>query len=73
MKEYRVQAILIDNTGRTERETVIDSFKTTDYEKALDFVMQRHNASSSYLYVVMDIETQEIIYKSKENKYFLWK
>lgn len=69
MKEYRVQAILIDTTGRNEIETIVDSFKTTDYEKTLDFVMQRHKVSSSYLYIVMDIETQEIIYKSKENKY----
>ena len=69
MKEYRVQAILIDNTGKTEIETVVDSFKTTDYQKTLDFVMQRHKTSSSYLYIVMDIETQEIVFKSKENKY----
>lgn len=72
MTEYRVQAILIDNTGRNEIETVVDSFRTTDYEKTLDFVMQRHKTSSSYLYIVMEIETQNIIYKSKENKYFLW-
>lgn len=69
MKLYRVQAILIDNTGRNEIETVVDSFLTSDYIKTLDFVMQRHKISSSYLYIVMDIETQEIIYKSKENKY----
>ena len=69
MKEYRVQAILIDETGRNTIETVVDSFKTTDYEKTLDFVMQRHKVSDSYLYIVMDIETQEIIYKSKDNKY----
>lgn len=69
MKEYRVQAILIDETGRNTIETVVDSFKTTDYEKTLDFVMQRHKISDSYLYIVMDIETQKIIYRSKENKY----
>lgn len=69
MKEYRVQAILIDETGRNTIETVVDSFRTTDYEKTLDFVMGRHKVSSSYLYIVMDIETQEIIYRSKENKY----
>lgn len=71
MKEFRVQAILIDETGRNVIETVIDSFKTTDYEKTLDFVMQRHRFSSSYLYIVMDIETQNIIVKTKENKYSL--
>ena len=42
MKEYRVQAILIDNTGRNEIETIVDSFKTTDYEKTLEFVMKKH-------------------------------
>jgi hypothetical protein len=73
MAKYRVQAILIDETGRNTIETVVDSFSTDDYEKTLDFVMQRHKTSSSYLYIVMEIETQKIIYKSKENKFFLWK
>ena len=69
MKEYRVQAILIDNTGRNEIETVIDSFKTTDYEKTLEFVMKKHRYCSDYLYVAMEIENQKIIFKSKENKF----
>ena len=69
MKEYRVQAILIDNTGRNEIETVIDSFKTTDYEKALEFVMKKHRFCGDYLYVAMEIENQKIIFKSKENKF----
>lgn len=69
MKEYRVQAILIDETGRNTIESVVDSFKTTDYEKTLDFVMKRHIHCDSYLYIAMDIETQEIVFKSKENKY----
>ncbi len=72
MKEYIVQAILIDNTGANEVETVVNSFLTTDYKKTLDCVMKRHKSSNSYLYVALDVETQEIIYKSKENKYFLW-
>ena len=71
VKEYRVQAILIDETGRNTIETVVDSFKTTDYKKTLDMVMQRHKISSSYLYIVMDIETQNVIYKSKYNKYHI--
>ena len=66
MKEYRVQAILIDGT----QERVVDSFKTTDYLQTLDFVMKRHKASNKYLYIAMDIETQEIVYKSSENKYY---
>ena len=69
MKEYRVHAILIDETGRNTIESVVDSFRTTDYEKTLDFVMKRHIHCNSYLYIVMDIETQEIVFKSKENKY----
>ena len=69
MKQYRVQAILIDNTGRNEIETVVDSFKTTDYEKTLEFVMKRHRFCNDYLFIVMEIETQKIIFKSKENKF----
>ena len=69
MKEYRVQAILIDNTGRNEIATVIDSFKTTDYEKTLEFVMKKHRFCGDYLYVAMEIENQKIIFKSKENKF----
>ena len=69
MKEYRVQAILIDETGRNTIESVVDSFRTTDYQKTLDFVMKRHIHCDSYLYIAMDIETQEIVFKSKENKY----
>ena len=69
MKEYRVQAILIDSTGRNKIETVIDSFKTTDYEKTLEFVMKRHRFCNDYLYIAMEIENQKIIFKSKENKF----
>lgn len=71
-KEYKVQAILIDDTGANVIETIIDSFLTTDYKKTLDTAMKRHKSSNKYLYIVLDIETQEIVYKSKENKYFLW-
>ena len=69
MKEYRVQAILIDNTGRNEIETIVDSFKTTDYEKTLEFVMKKHRFCNNYLFIVMEIESQKIIFKSKENKF----
>lgn len=71
MKEYLVQAILIDNTGRNTIETVINSWKTTDYKTALDDLMKLHKQSKSYLYVAMEIETQEIVFKSKVNKYAL--
>ena len=67
MKKYLVQAILIDGCI----ETVIDSFKTDDAEKMLDFVMKRHKNSSKYLYMVMEIKTQKIIVKIEKNKYSL--
>lgn len=66
--KYLVQGILIDG----DRETVIDSIKTDNYETSLDFIMRRHKTSSSYLYIVMEIEEQKIITKTKENKYYLW-
>lgn len=71
MTEYRVQSILIDSTGKDEVETIVDSFRTTDYEKTLDMVMCKHKLNSHYLYVVMEIDTQKIIYKSKDNKYLM--
>lgn len=69
MKEYRVQAILIDKTGRNTIETIVDSFKTTNYTQTLDFIMKKHRFSKDYLYIVVDTETQETIYKSSQNKY----
>jgi hypothetical protein len=66
--KYLVQAILIDG----DRETVIHSLKSDDYNKALDILMERHKASYHYLYIAMDIETQEIICKTKKNKFALW-
>lgn len=67
--KYLVQAILID--GDIER--VNDSIKTDEYEVTLDFVMKRHKTSDKYFYIVMEIETQKIIIKTKENKFYLWK
>ncbi len=66
--KYLVQAILIDG----DIETVANSIKTDEYETSLDILMKRHKASNSYLYIVMEIETQKIITKTKENKYYLW-
>lgn len=65
MKKYLVQAILIDGNI----ETVVDSFRTDDIDKMLDFVMKRHRFSSKYLYVAMEIETQNIIVNTMKNKY----
>lgn len=67
MKKYLVQATLSDGCI----ETVIDSFKTDDAEKMLDFVMKRHKNSLKYLYMVMEIKTQKIIVKTEKNKYSL--
>jgi hypothetical protein len=70
MKKYRVQAILIerDNKG-VERETITNSISCDDYLQGLDYLMKKHKASGSYLYIAMALETQEIVFKSKENKY----
>lgn len=70
MTEYRVQAILIDDTGRNEIETVTDSFKSTDYQMTLDYLMKRHKTSNKYLYIVVNADTQEVVYRSRENKYY---
>ena len=69
MTEYIVQAILIERTWRGEAETVVNSLRTTDYQQALDYLMKKHKVSSSYLYIAMEVATQEIVFKSKENKY----
>ena len=69
--KYRVQAILIDTTGMVAIEVIANSITTTDYQAALDHLMKKHKSSHSYLYIVMELESQNIIYKSKENKYSL--
>ena len=63
--KYLVQAILIDG----DIETVIDSIKTDDYQKTIDFVMMRHKSSSDYLYIVMDIDTREIVTRTTKNRF----
>lgn len=65
--KYLVQAILIDG----DIETVIDSFKTDNYTDVLEFVMKRHKSSTKYLYIAMDRDTQEVIIRTRENK-FIW-
>lgn len=70
MKEYRIQAILIEHTAREGTiETITNSLRSTDYKAAIDYLMKKHRASRSYLYVAMDLETQDIVYKSDENPY----
>ena len=68
--EYLVQAILIDNTGRNTIETVIDSFRTDDYQRTLDRLMKKHKNSNKYKFTVVEIETQEIIISTMHNKYY---
>lgn len=65
--KYLAQAILIDG----EVETVVNSIKTDDYNATIRFLMQRHKSSSQYLYIAMDIETQEILVHTEQNL-FSW-
>ena len=65
--KYLVQAILIDG----DAERVIDSFKTDDYNNTLEFVMKRHKSSSDYLYMAMDLKTQEILVYTTNNTFSL--
>lgn len=67
--KYLAQAILIDNTGRNTIETVTDSFKTDDYTTTVEFMMRRHKNSTKYLYRVIEIETQKIVFSTTENKF----
>lgn len=69
MKQYIIQSILIDEHGPKTIETVTHSLRSSDYETALDYLMKKHRSSRSFLYIVMDIETEEIIIRTKENKY----
>lgn len=68
---YLIQAILIDDTGRHTIETVTENLKSDDYTTALELLMRRHRNSTDYKYIVMKIETQEIILRTTQNK-FAW-
>lgn len=68
--KYLVQAILIDNTGRNTIETVIDSFRTDDYQRTLDRLMKEHRFLNKYMFNVMEIETQKVIISTMHNKYY---
>ena len=63
--KYLVQAILVDG----DIETIPDSFKTDNYQETLDFVMKRHRISSSYIYIVLDLTTKEVLIRTTENKF----
>lgn len=65
--KYLVQAILIDG----DIQCPIESFKTDDYNETLEFVMKRHKSSTKYLYMAMDIETQEVLVRTMENAFSL--
>lgn len=66
--KYLVQAILIDNIGKTTPiETVVDSIKTDNLDETLEFVMKRHKHCPHYIYVAMKIETQQIVLKTGYN------
>ena len=70
MEKYRVQAILIDTTGYKTITTITNSYTTSDYEAALDQLMKKHKSCNHYLYNVLDLNTDELIYSSMENKYY---
>lgn len=67
--KYLVQAILIDNMGNNTIETVIDSFRTDDYERTLKFVMQKHKHNYHYQYNVFDTTNNKVILTTKNNYY----
>lgn len=69
-REYLVQAILVDRTGRNTIETVANSRYTTDYESVVDEFMLRHKNSNHYLYIALDVETSEVVYKNDKNRYY---
>ena len=62
---------MIDETGRNIIETVIESVLTEDWKSSIDKLMKRHRHSRAYLYIAMNSETQEMVFKSKINKYWL--
>ena len=70
--KYLVQAILIDNTGRNTIETVVDSFKTDDYQVGIEFCMKRHRSSNKYIYNALDIEARKVVFSTTCNKFFMW-
>lgn len=64
--KYLVQAILNDG----DINSVVDSFKTNDYDSTLEFLMRRHRNNYHYRYVVIDIAAQEILINASLNKYW---
>jgi hypothetical protein len=69
MKKYKVQAILVERNPLGVQETITNSYTVTDWEEAIDHLMKKHKVSRSFLYIAMDLETQEIVFKTNENKY----
>ena len=69
MKKYKVQAILIERNSLGVQETITNSYTVTNWEEAIDYLMKKHKVSHSFLYIAMDLETQEIVFKTNENKY----
>lgn len=65
MKKFLVQAILVDN----KMETVIDSVQTDNFEPTLERFMKRHKHNVHYIYIVMALDTHEIIVKTTKNKF----
>ena len=66
MKEYLVKATLVNNGVISK----IDNYDSTNYEFALDYLMQSHRHNRFWEYTVIDPETQEVIFTTNYNKYY---
>ncbi len=72
---YRVQRILFEDCGPVWgiRERVVNSYTCDNEAKArqlVDRLMSQHrHESASYWYFIMDIESQELLLKTNDNKY----
>lgn len=68
-ENYLVQSILIDNN---KEESIIDSIEVNSYDeifKTLDSLMEKHKSNSNYIYNVINMTTNSIMYSTMNNKY----
>lgn len=72
-KEYRVQAILIDVTGESVIETIIDSFLTTDYKRTLDTAMKRHKTVTNTYILSLILKRKRLFTNQKKTNIFCGK
>ena len=65
--KYLVQSLITTDDGIS---SVVDSIKTDDYKKIIDWLMQKHHNVNYYAYIAMEIESQSIVLKVENNKYY---